>query len=229
MDSEERAEIDESYRGVIRLHSEVKGLIIACEKIERNQNANISAIAELRSAFDHVMRTHAVIFGIETEESISTQTNMTAYDYCKSNIDKALGHLYRAGYDAYDIISISLSEKIRNILEGRSSEALFHVIPEFAAMTNMIENAEALIISAKVQKDVQAVDIEQAQFLNYATANTTLERIYRQLVTAMPQVLSYEEEQGKKQKKEQRRALIINIIIAIATLVIGVVIGKLTR
>ena len=220
MSTEEIALINAEYLAVISLHGEVKELIIACEKIEPNQNANISAIAELRSTLDHIMRTHSVLYGIEDDQSIVEQTGMDAFHYCKSNLDKALGHLYRAGYDAYDIMSISLSGKIRQLLTGRSKEALYHVIPDYLSILDQIENAEKMIISAKVQKDVQGSEVEQKQFSEYSTANTILDQILKKLELVMGRVIQYEEEKEHKKKGEMR----FHVILVIVILLLGMLI-----
>jgi hypothetical protein len=67
------------------------------------------------------MRVFAFKFGLKEADE----------KYAVINLDKAFGHVYRAGYDLLDFISIVLRKKIRNELESISSEALATIFPEY--------------------------------------------------------------------------------------------------
>ena len=126
MTDQEQHELDELYKEAIKLYFAVKRLIVKAEREDAEQRISLSAIAELRSALDHMMRAHSISCGVG---SLRPELQMEPSDYCRKNLDKAIGHLYRAGYDAYDILSIRLIEDIEKCLNDVSSEAIYHVIP----------------------------------------------------------------------------------------------------
>lgn len=75
----------------------------------------LDTINELRNSYDHVMRAS---YAATWEES------------CKE-LERAEGHLYRAAYDAYQIIHIFAYDEIQKLLSQYSSEVIVQVIPEY--------------------------------------------------------------------------------------------------
>jgi hypothetical protein len=109
----DKSDLTLAYKDLIKFYFEVKELIATAEREEEQQRISISAISELRSAFDHVARAHSVLCNVVPQEVIQKTTNFNADDYCRKNYSKAYAHLYRAGYDAYDCIAISLVDEDR--------------------------------------------------------------------------------------------------------------------
>ena len=50
-------------------------------------------------------------------------------EYVEKNLDKALGHEYRAFFDTADWFSIQLRQKITNILSSYTSDTIHKTIP----------------------------------------------------------------------------------------------------
>ncbi|MBN1574255.1 MAG: hypothetical protein JW984_13740 [Deltaproteobacteria bacterium] len=118
---------ESDYKFIVQFfREEIKGLVIAAEKFDIKQNLSITAISELRSAFDHLMRADSAKYGIYSEEEIFEESGLGIVEYYKTNLDKALAHLFRAGYDAYDIIAIGLIDQIDSMLNEISPKTCIY-------------------------------------------------------------------------------------------------------
>ena len=83
------------------LHSTIKGMILYTEEISGRTNAQ--ELLEIRDAFDHFLR----VVKVELDGNANTE-------YEVENLDKAIGHLCRAGYDVLDWTSLVLRQKMEN-------------------------------------------------------------------------------------------------------------------
>jgi hypothetical protein len=101
------------FSEVNKLYEEVKEIVLLAEYENKEQKYLITSVNELRNALDHLMRS------INDPESL------------KNNIEKSKGHLYRAGYDAYEILAISKLNEIRSIKEHFSYEAILEAYPDY--------------------------------------------------------------------------------------------------
>lgn len=109
MNAADRERLEACYRDLIEFYFVIKQVVIAAERDDKERRLSFSAINELRSALDHIMRAHGVVHGTSNADAAVSESGLTVYDYCTKNLSKAKGHLYRAGFDAYDIIGINTS------------------------------------------------------------------------------------------------------------------------
>ena len=81
-------EILGSLKDLTELYILVKEIILFGEEADPDKKTDLQPINELRNGFDHLMRVFASYFEVERE-----------YDkiYVKRNLEKAFGHVYRAG------------------------------------------------------------------------------------------------------------------------------------
>lgn len=185
--------LSEQYEELIGFYTNtVKPIITASEKVDPKQRLNESAIVEVRSAFDHVMRAHSVIYGIVDAETIKKDTGLEAFDYCNTNLKKAFAHLYRAAYDAYDVISISYETRIHQILDSVSPDALYEVVKDAQATIFASWNsASELMTNAKIGKDVESKEAEKAQFEAYEDGTKRLKAVFDALQSRLPAITAY--------------------------------------
>lgn len=97
---------------------QAKALILYAEEIDPKSKSNIQIIKELRDAFDHLMYT---FYG-------KCQTDPELKIAYSENIDKAIGHVYRATFDALDGAVVSLKELISETLNNYPPEVIEDVI-----------------------------------------------------------------------------------------------------
>lgn len=181
-------------------HKKVKEIVVASERGDPKQRISIPAVIEIRSAFDHVARTHAVMYDCDINNSMA-ESGLSSYDYCSKNLDKAHGHLYRAAYDAYDVIAISLQEEIEKLINSVSREALFAVVPDAVnKIYNPYHEARKLVTKEKIYKDVTSRAEEEKQFIQYEKATNHLLDVEKTIRKYMPALIEYNKEKIPWQK-----------------------------
>jgi len=220
---EENSKIDAKLSELISLYDKVKKYIIASEKASAENKLSIPAINELRNAFDHHMRASAIRLQVRR---VPEESGMSEMAYCTSNIDKAVGHIYRAGYDALDVISLCLMTDIKKIVESVSRTTL---VADFAGYSQEIriplETAMSTCDAAKLSKDVKENGAGQAHFSRYESAIQELTAIKEKLYGRLPELNAVEAERKATDtklnshfKKERNIAIVVAIIIAIISL-----------
>lgn len=100
-------------KNLSELYKSIKHLILLSEYYNSNQGVVVSTINELRNSFDHVMR--------------------SLFDPAKTaeELFKAKGHLYRAAYDACEIIVIDRLEYINAFKDSVGFSALYKSYPDY--------------------------------------------------------------------------------------------------
>jgi hypothetical protein len=95
------------------LYCEVKEIVILAENFDSDHDVLLTSLNELRNSLDHIMRSlnHDDKFDLE--------------------FDEAGEHLYRAGYDAYEVLSINVAQKIIKIIEVYDREIISTVFPSY--------------------------------------------------------------------------------------------------
>jgi hypothetical protein len=195
----EREKLSSQYKNLIDFYFlKVKPIVTGAERMDPEQRMVITAAIEIRSAFDHIMRVDGFIEGSVSESTVA-ESQLTVFEYCKKNLDKAHGHLYRAAYDAYDIIAFSLTETIEKALPKISQEALYTVISDAAnKIINPFYKALEIVTQAKVKKDVDGRDAEEVEFKMYEQAATDLLTIRDIIDNNMHALILYDKELKKK-------------------------------
>ena len=93
-------------RETVELYLFVKELLIYNEIIDPDSYTFPQIINELKNAYDHFNRVLADKLEI-TENQVD--------EYSIKTLDKALGHIYRACYDALDWLSINITQDVKKI------------------------------------------------------------------------------------------------------------------
>jgi len=159
LSEQERESLDRKQREFIRLYFKVKRYIIDSEKALAGNKLSMPAINELRSALDHEMRTQSVIRGVS---KAPTDGGLSEFGYCETNITKAIGHIYRAGYDALDVISLSIAEDVLKTIDSFSRTTTVTVFSNYSDEIRLpLEKAMEICGEAKARKDVEADDSGQ--------------------------------------------------------------------
>src|SRR5688572_11625691 len=95
------------------LYVEVKEVIILAENFDDAHEVYLSPLNELRNSFDHIMR--CLIYP----------------DKLDNEFDEAKEHLYRAGYDAYEVLAINVADAIIKKVEKYNAEVISTVFPTY--------------------------------------------------------------------------------------------------
>ena len=92
------------WQTIVRVHNATKSLLIKAEEIDPSHQFFYPPIIQQRDALDHIMR--AALAWIDPETIKNNSGNLKdPSEYSKRQLDKALGHVYRAFFDAADWVS----------------------------------------------------------------------------------------------------------------------------
>ncbi len=144
---------------LVMLYRGVKGDVICSEKLSKRTAISAPAVNELRNAFDHNMRADAVWrHGASVPDGVESD----AFRYCEKNIEKAIGHVYRAGYDAFDIISLDKIQRIKRYLDDFRITTLHTVIDDYTGkIRKPFRAAIESCNNAKLGKDIEPREIQK--------------------------------------------------------------------
>jgi len=135
------------------------------------------------------------------------------------NFDKAKGHLYRAGYDAYEIIVMSKLAEIKDIKEQFKLEAITTAYPDyFTKVVPVISKAKKELVSARANKKIDNGLVEKDEEKHF----TTFEGIATTLIKLVDEI-NLHVDGIKEAQQEIRRKFWRNIIITtiLSSLIIG--------
>ena len=171
-----------------KLYKEVKELMTYAEELDDNKSTFLQPVNELRASFDHMMRVYAFKFGLK---------ETTNSDYSIKNIDKSYGHVYRAGYDLLDYISIDLRKKIVDEISDYSPKMINNVFPKYyQEIRPEIENASNKVSKLRASKDVS--DTNDEGFREYIKINKKLRLYYGEVILMKPSLIECQSAENKK-------------------------------
>lgn len=162
------------------LYSEIKQIVLLAENVTAEKAVVLSAINELRNAFDHIMRCH-----------------LDECDYTE-HVRKAKGHLYRAGYDAYEIIAIDISEWIKKLLSEYKAPVIARILPDYyTKILPLVDSLEKRLRDARANKKVgnssthtesNILEKVKEEFEEYSNLVTELSQVKDNIEAAIPTI-----------------------------------------
>ncbi len=201
----------EKIKKLCELYAAVKESIIYAEEIDDMKEVNFNAISELRHAFDHLMRVHAVEYNINSD---------VPSNYVDINIDKCYGHIYRAGYDTLDMLCITLRFKIGKMMSGFSTDTITHVLPEYFR--------EIKVDLSKIDKEItdkrRNKDVGYPNFKNFMDYAGLAKRLRKHNDVILENYAGMNDYQWKKRAEEGTKKM-SKIIIAITILIAAYFLG----
>lgn len=106
---------------LVRVYFKTKALLILAEEIDPDMKTLPAPLLQLRDALDHIMRAKGSEIGLLEKPD----------DHGNKNMDKALGHVYRAYFDIADWVAASLRKKASDAVKRFSTECLAAVTPQY--------------------------------------------------------------------------------------------------
>lgn len=204
----------EKWSTIIELYQDLKHVTLLAEELEfESFKTFLQPVLEQRSALDHICRAMS-------SEAHMVEENV-ASDYVSGNFDKAIGHLYRAFFDAADMLSILLRGRVLDVLEGFDVECITAVCPDyFKEVRPRVEQISAEIAGIRESKDIKvkaAIDDVKC----YDNLLDELRGMYNGLLTKVP---SFQEYASKQKQTRLFKWLWQGVLV-----VIGVILGYLLR
>ncbi|TAN85115.1 MAG: hypothetical protein EPN14_01420 [Gallionella sp.] len=197
------AEIQQ-LKKLAELYIQAKGLILYSEEIDPESRSNLQVIKELRDANDHLMRVIAARFA----DNLPSGVNDTQ-SYCFRNLDKAIGHVYRAAFDALDGTILSLREKVAKILDAYPQEVIRDVIPEYWKIRVSLDELTNRIAANRATKDVGADIFSTLE--QYVRDTELIKKFYSQLLNAVPSLDECQTRRAKEAEREHNHHFWIHV------------------
>ncbi len=176
-------------RRLVVLHNKTKSISIAAEELG-DQSTDFQTVKEHRDAYEHIMRIYAAELDI-----VQPPDGLTKDQYSDKSLDKALGHEFRAFYDASDLYSIRVKAEIYNILNPFTVDCIRTAIPNyFSEIKPKFYEIIKLIGKMRENKDI-INDITSTEIDKYIGFIEELENIFQTIKRALP---SMKEFRGKE-------------------------------
>lgn len=196
------------------LYIQAKALIIYAEEVDPDSRSNIQIIKELRDAFDHLMR-------VVVARTQPDSTHAEDEGYGEKNLHKAIGHVYRATFDALDGTVLSLKEKLVELLAPYPLAVIKSVIPDYWEHRRELERLSEKIASHRTKKDVGENVGEVLD--SYICDVETLKKFHKDVLDSMDAL----NECDNKHNLESFQSIKVNIIIALISAILGWILSAL--
>ncbi|MDD4431471.1 MAG: hypothetical protein PHF61_08745 [Bacteroidales bacterium] len=197
----------------------VKELLLYNEVIDPEGYTSPQILNELRNAYDHVNRALRKKIG---SENLGV-TVKSGEEYVSQNIDKAIGHVYRACYDALDWLSLNMRQEIQENLAPYSHETIKAVIPNYYSelRIKMIDHEEK-ISELRAGKDIASLN--QESLVEYTEIVKNLQDIRKQINNSLESLSEYEEKRNSEIHKVNHTTTMRDFGIALFIFAVGVII-----
>lgn len=202
----------EALKDVTLLYQMVKDFVIYAEEMDSRKRALLQPTFELKNAFDHLMRVYAYKFGLKSDD----------IKYVDTNLQKTFGHVYRAGYDSLDWISIQFRKKLLEETSEFSSETLTKIFPKYyQEIKPDFEIASSEISEIRARKDIG--DPNTDDLIKYANIIRRLKTHLEEIDKIKVSLVEYENEHRKREKHSYIR----EAILIIGATIIGAIVGAI--
>ncbi len=198
-----------NWEQLIDLFKEIKWLYALCEETDPDLRTNLQPLNEFRAALDHMMRIAAI-------EHLAEYADKNANDEAR----KLKSHLRRAFFDICDMLSINYRNRIIDVLQTFSLEAINSALPTYYSeikprLYKIDEEVATLRTSARTNPDAEPDAIK-----TYAAIIQELKGYNDIVINALPSL-------NEIHKKTAAKTLITQWIIPIGGIIIGVIISLL--
>jgi hypothetical protein len=191
---------------IAKLYAHTKKLILQAEEIDPELKSSVAIIKELRDAFDHLMRYVADYFAVAPQGA----------PYQEAQLDKVVGHVFRASYDVLDSLSIALKLRLRSALMGKSHAAITTVFPAYYNQHIVkLSEIDERIVESRRRKDVGGHSPDHLE--DYMEFLVGLKSICMEAESRVSEMVRYDLAQSKKSKG--------TVIIAVIGWVVAIALG----
>ncbi len=138
---------------IFELHQITKTYYLKCEEYSEDLDSILQPIKEFRDAYDHFIRY------LNPNESS---------EYKIKNLDKALGHEYRAFFDTMDYFCLVMRERIYKLKSGFSTKELEERIPNYCKYQQRLLICCSDIADLRKKKDIMRVETTVEEYQRVA-------------------------------------------------------------
>lgn len=161
--------ISNGLKKLCKIHFLTKKYIIKSEELAPDFKVYLQPMKEQKDAYEHIMRACSKVFRENPDDSVidvklnedKSNTNTISesnLEYIVTNIDKAIGHEYRAFFDTLDYLSIIIRKRISDELKDFSYKEIVKVYPEYEIIKKSLLSLPEEISIQRERKDIGNFD-----------------------------------------------------------------------
>lgn len=205
----------ERFSEIVEIYREVKAIMILAENVDEQKDAYLGPVNEIRNTLDHITRSFSDSEHFELEFS------------------EAKEHLYRAGYDAYEILAVNLADKIGLSFQCYTPEIISNVYPNyFKEIRPVLLDLKVKLAEARSKKTINS-EIGIKCFEIYNTSIRELVRLSKITDMLIPDLeeekkrlqelaLLGKKENASEKRKEKVRDRTVSFSFGILFAIIGI-------
>ncbi|MBI2440376.1 MAG: hypothetical protein HYV35_03285, partial [Lentisphaerae bacterium] len=146
----------------------------------------VQPVMELRNGFEHIIRAKAAELGLNGEADDKLP------DYIPQSFDKAIGHEYRAFFDAADWFSVCIRDRITKTLRHYSHECITAVLPDYySKLRPRVDQVCREIAAIRGTKDIAKGKDLLGEVGKYRTAINDLLAIHEKIQFGIPAMVDW--------------------------------------
>ena len=197
--------MSDKWKLIAEVHQHTKELLTLAEEISPGLKSFIPPVKEQRDALEHIIRAKAYELDLKKVDN---------QNYVEDQIDKTLGHIYRAFFDAADYFCILMRKRIRNAVTQYDSEIIKTVLPNYySEIRPKLENINLEISKIRQSKDIAKKEGLIDEVEKYRQTTLELYEHAKAVETSIPSL-------NELKRKKSNEKVIDRIITSIITIVI---------
>jgi hypothetical protein len=163
---------------ICQIHLLTKHYLLLAEEINDKGELFLQPLKEHRDAYDHIIR----IYGMKFNSTNNTNDKFSISKYKEKNMEKALGHEYRAFFDTADWLSLICKAKIFSLLEGKSPIEIVKQYPNYMQAKEIIMTTINEVAAHREEKDISKGMLKTA--MSYKKTLDALLKVYKEIYLA---------------------------------------------
>ena len=154
---------EKEIKELVVIHNFTKHYILLGEELSDDFETYLQPVKEFRDAYEHIVRAFTRYIGLNSDTD-----NMQKEEYIQKNLNKALGHEYRAFFDVADWFSIICRKQIYDIVKEYTYEQLCEKYPKYPEMKNRLFIISEEIAIIRDKKDISSNIYNEVNHYQYA-------------------------------------------------------------
>jgi len=175
----------DQWARLVEIHNHAKSVFLCAEEFDPGFLEFVQPVMELRNGFEHIIRAKAAELGMNGE------ADAKGSEYVPQSLDKAIGHEYRAFFDAADWFSVCIRDRIAKTLDQYSHEHIVAVLPDYyTKLRPQIDQTSRDIAAIRGSKDISKDKDLLAEVASYRAAIDRLLGAYEQIEKSIPALVN---------------------------------------
>lgn len=136
--------IRSKWETLCQIHILTKHYVLLAEEEGFQMKSFLQPLKEQRDAYEHVVRAYSKLI----------ESNERDMRYITNNLDKAIGHEYRAFFDSIDYLTLTIREKVYELIKSYTLSELKTLCPNYIQIKQHLNLLPQKIAEYREKKDV---------------------------------------------------------------------------